>query len=304
MQQTKKYLVVLAGPTGVGKTAFAITLAKRLKTVIISADSRQIYAELAIGTAKPEPGQLAEVPHFLIGGHPIDQLYGAGHYAEEAGLLIDELFKTHDLLILTGGSGLYLDALLNGVDAFETVPAEVREKLNAEFAEKGLDWLREEVQANDPEFAAKADLNNPQRMIRALEVFRHTGRSFSSYQSGRKKTSTYEPIKILLNKERALLYQQINKRVDDMLLAGLEAEARQFESRQHLNALKTVGYRELFSYFKGDISRDRAIELIKQNTRNYAKRQLTWFRNRDHFKEFDLQREEEIVNYILSQLQA
>lgn len=304
MQHSKKYLIVLAGPTAVGKTSFAIKLAKKLNTVIVSADSRQIYKELAIGTARPSPEQLAEVVHYMVANHSIENLYGAGHFAEEAGLLIENLFKIHDLVILTGGSGLYIDALLNGVDAFETVPMEMRSALNAEFEEKGLDWLRQEVLEKDPEFAAKADLSNPQRMIRALEIFRHTGRKFSSFKTGQQKKTTYEPIKILLSRERADLYQQINQRVDEMMAAGLEEEVKKFETQQHLNALKTVGYRELFSYFNAEISRDRAIELIKQNTRRYAKRQLTWFRNRDTFKEFDIRQEDEVLAYVLSQVQT
>lgn len=304
MQRTKNYLIVLAGPTAVGKTAFAIELAEKLGTVIVSADSRQIYKELSIGTAKPSAEQLAAVPHYLIGNHSIEELYGAGHYAEEAEQILQTLFKTHPVVILTGGSGLYIDALLNGVDDFVEIPESVRTALNTEFQEKGIDWLRAVVLQTDPEFAAKADLNNPQRMIRALEVFRHSGRKFSSFKSGARKKTSYTTIKILLNRERAELYNNINQRVDTMVTEGLENEARQFSGAQHLNALRTVGYREWFSFFNGEISRENAIDLIKQNTRRYAKRQLTWFRNKDDFKEFDMKQTQEIESYIDQQLKA
>jgi len=300
MHSSANYLIVLAGPTAVGKTALAIELAKKFNTAIVSADSRQIYQELSIGTAKPSPEQLSAVPHFLIGNHSIQELYGAGHYAEEAEKLVQELFKTHPVVILTGGSGLYIDALLNGVDAFEEIPPAVRETLNRQFEEQGLAWLQEEILKTDPEFAAKADMNNPQRLIRALEVFLQTGKKFSSFKLGKQKINNYVPIKILLNRERSELYQQINQRVDEMLAAGLEAEARQFEAFQNLNALKTVGYREWFSFFKGDITKESAIEQIKQNTRRYAKRQLTWFRNKDDFREFDIHQKKEIEDYIQS----
>jgi tRNA dimethylallyltransferase len=298
MSNSGKYLIVIAGPTAVGKTQLAIDLAKHFNTVIISADSRQIYHELNIGTAKPNAEQLATVPHYLVGTHSVDELYGAGHYATEVDQLLLKLFKTRTCVILTGGSGLYIDAVLNGVDEFEEVPEPIRTALNTEFAEKGMEWLRTTLQEVDPDYCKTADLQNPQRMIRALEVWRHTGKPFSSFRAGSKKTNQYTAIKLLINRNRAELYARINERVDQMMAAGLLAEVQSLFDKRQLNALRTVGYRELYEFIEGQRNLESAVDKIKQHSRNYAKRQLTWFKNKDQFVEFDASQEKQIIKYI------
>lgn len=294
----KKYLVVIAGATAVGKTALAIDLAKHYNTVILSADSRQFYKELSIGTAKPSEEQLREVQHFFINYKNISELYGAGHFEKDVVVLLDELFKTHHLVFMVGGSGLYIDAVLNGVDDFVEVPIEVRENLNKQFEEKGLTWLQNEVKKADEVYFNSVDINNPQRLIRALEVSLHTGLPYSSYLKKNKIERNFTPIKILINTKREKLYAQINRRVDEMMKNGLLKEAEQFKAYKNFNALKTVGYKELYDYFDGKYNLETAVEKIKQHTRNYAKRQITWFKNKDTFTEFEPSEKEKIIHYI------
>lgn len=286
MSARRKYLVVISGPTAVGKTALAIQLAKHYGTVILSADSRQFYQGLNIGTAKPSAAQLKEVPHYFIDHKPISELYGAGHFERDALAQLDASFKQHDLVFLVGGSGLYIDAVLNGVDDFQEIPLTLREALNQQLEANGLDWLQQEVQKADPEYFSTADIRNPQRLVRALEVFRHTGQPYSSFLNTKKTERDFIPVKLLINTERAQLYAQINRRVDEMMAGGLLEEALQFKAQRHYNALKTVGYKELYDYLDGLYSLEEAVDKIKQHTRNYAKRQLTWFRNRDQFETF------------------
>lgn len=293
-----KYLVVIAGPTAVGKTALAIQLAKLYGTEIISADSRQVYKGLTIGTAKPTREQLLEVRHHFINTQPVDELYGAGHFEKDVNPKLDSLFAMHDLVIMVGGSGLYIDAVLHGVDDFTEVPSAIRTGLNLEFKNKGLPWLQAEVQRIDPSYFSVADVFNPQRLIRALEVFLHTGSPYSSFLKKEKTTRPFIPIKILVNMEREKLYGQINKRVDEMMQNGLLEEAILFKDQKHLNALKTVGYKELYEHLEGKITLQEAVEKIKQHTRNYAKRQLTWFKNKDIFEEFTPHDFDRIKNYI------
>lgn len=286
ISSSNKYLVVIAGPTAVGKTALAIELAKHYQTVVLSADSRQFYKELSIGTAKPTEEQLSEVPHFFINTKNIEELYGAGHFEKDVLKLLDEKFKDHSLVFMVGGSGLYIDAVLNGVDDFAEVPVEVREGLNKKFAENGIGWLQEELKKRDPDYYQSVDKNNPQRLIRALEVIEHTGLPYSGFLNKKENDRPFTAIKILVNLDRPELYQRINDRVDDMMKQGLLNEVKQFSDRKHLNALKTVGYKELYSFLEGDITLEAAVDKIKQHTRNYAKRQITWFKNKDEFEEF------------------
>jgi len=276
-QSTKK-LIVIAGPTAVGKTAAAIKLARQLNTEIISADSRQFYREMSIGTAKPDAGELAQAKHHFIGSHSITDAFTVGDFEKEALRLLDELFEMHDQVIMVGGSGLFIQATTQGFDDLPTADSEIRDKLNRELAEKGIPDLQEKLKDVDPVYYGQVDLNNPQRLVRALEVYEATGRPFSSYRKAALNIRPFESIKIVLNLPREQLYERINRRVDLMVEQGLIEEVRSLIPYRHMNALKTVGYSELFDYFDGTTDLETAIDLIKQNTRRFAKRQLTWFR--------------------------
>ncbi len=275
-----KTLIVIAGPTAVGKTALAIRLAKHYQTEIVSADSRQYYREMAIGTAKPSDADLAEAKHHFVNSHSVTDSYNVGDFEADGLRVIDELFKTHDKVILAGGSGLYIKAICEGFDDLPPFDEETRNELNKLFAEKGLSYLQEQLKAADPEYYDKVDLNNPQRIIRALEVMKTSGKPFSSYHTANVKQRPFKMVKIALNLPRELLYQRINLRVDTMIKDGLIDEVRGLLPYKGYNALNTVGYSELFDYFDGLTNLETAIDLIKQNTRRFAKRQLTWF-NKD-----------------------
>ncbi|MBA2611346.1 MAG: tRNA (adenosine(37)-N6)-dimethylallyltransferase MiaA [Bacteroidetes bacterium] len=299
MNSTKnKYLIVIAGPTAVGKTALSIELAKHYGSVILSADSRQFYKEMSIGTAKPTNEQLKAVKHYFIDTKNITELYGAGHFEKDALLKLNEIFKEQDLVFLVGGSGLYIDAVLNGVDDFIEVPLEIREELNEKFKEHGLEWLQNEVKKLDETYFNSVDTHNPQRLVRALEVCRFTGKPYSSFLNQPKAERNFTPVKILINTDREKLYSQINQRVDEMMTAGLLEEVKELKDQKHLNALKTVGYKELYAYLDASYDLNTAIAKIKQHTRNYAKRQLTWFKNQDDFEEFEPSDLEKIKAYI------
>lgn len=298
MATRHKHLVVIAGPTAVGKTALAIELARYYGSAIVSADSRQFYKELSIGTAKPDEEQLRLAPHYFINTKSITELYGAGHFERDAIRQIDALFEQHDVVFLAGGSGLYIDAVLNGVDDFIEVPAAVRGQLNRELEQKGMPALQEEIGRVDPEYFRSADIQNPQRLVRALEVYRHTGQAYSSFLKKEKPARSFLPVKILINTDRKQLYARIDRRVDEMMQKGLLEEALRFKEQRGLNALKTVGYKELYEHLDGMYSLDTAVSKIKQHTRNYAKRQLTWFKNKDNFKEFGPEERDQIIAYI------
>jgi tRNA dimethylallyltransferase len=298
LKHSGKYLVVIAGPTAVGKTGLAIELARHYGSVIVSADSRQFYKELTIGTAKPSEAQLQAVPHYFINTKNITELYGAGHFEKDAVKTLHELFKLHTVVFMVGGSGLYMDAVLNGVDDFIDVPEAVRENLNAAFLENGLEWLQQEVKKNDEAYFNAVDIKNPQRLLRALEVCVHTGLPYSSFLNKQQPEREFTAVKILLNTNRQQLYAQINQRVDEMMRSGLLQEAKQFMTQKHLNALKTVGYKELYEHLEGKYDLETAVNLIKQHTRNYAKRQITWFKNKDSFEEFEPSDLEKIEAYI------
>jgi tRNA dimethylallyltransferase len=300
LAKDSKYLVVIAGPTAAGKTELAIQLAEEFNTVILSADSRQFYREMAIGTAKPTGEQLKRIKHYFIDTKGVEELYGAGHYEKDAIALLDELFKRHRLVFLVGGSGLYINAVLNGVDEFVEVPETFRVALNRQFQENGLHWLQEELKRKDETYYKEVDLNNPQRIIRALEVCNYTGKPYSSFLNKNRTPRQFETIPILITPNRETLYKRINERVDEMIRKGLVAEVKALRVHKHQNALKTVGYKELNAYFEGEHDLKTAVEKIKQHTRNYAKRQLTWFRNQGRFKEFSSDDTQAIEKYIKS----
>lgn len=294
----KKHLIIIAGPTAVGKTALAVELAKHFACPVISADSRQFFKEMSIGTAKPTPEEMQGVPHEFVDNISIHESYNVGQYERDAIARIEELFRTHDQLILVGGSGLYINAILNGVDEFEEIPAEIREKLQTDYAEKGIAYLQDLLKERDPAYYAQVDLNNPQRLMRALEVCLHSSKPYSSFRTKEKKERPFEAIPLLITMEREILYERINRRVDVMMANGLPNEVKALYPHKQLNALNTVGYKELFDFLDGKLSLEEAVAMIKQNTRRYAKRQLTWFNNQGNFESFEPTDLEKIKAYL------
>lgn len=274
----KPLLIVIVGPTAVGKTAIAITLAKRLSSVILSADSRQFFKETSIGTAKPSEEQLLVVPHHFVNNLSIHDSYSVGDFERDVMDFLEEYFKTNPIAFLVGGSGLYIDAVIKGFDNVPQVPDELRQTIMKEVEESGLGFLCEELKQNDPAYYETVDLQNTQRVVRAIEVMRHTGQPFSSFWNQEKEQRPFDVLMIGITNDRDALYTQINLRVDQMMAEGLEKEARNLHVNKHLNALQTVGYKELFDHFNGLYDLPTAVELIKRNTRRFAKRQLTWFR--------------------------
>ncbi len=277
----KKSLIVLLGPTAVGKTELSLQLAERLGCPIISADSRQLYRDMVVATAAPTREQLARVPHYFIGTLALTDYYSAACYEEEAMALMQELFAHHDTLLLTGGSMMYIDAVCNGIDEIPTISEEVRRAVVTRYEEEGLDVLLEELQRLDPDFYEKVDRRNPKRVIHAVEICRMTGQPYSSLRTETKKERPFDIVKIGLTRPREEIYERINSRVDAMMRDGLEAEARRLYPYRHLNALNTVGYKEMFAYFDGTYDLPTAVEKIKRNTRVYARKQMTWFRRDD-----------------------
>ncbi len=278
-----KYLIVIGGPTAVGKTTTAIDLAKKLACEIISADSRQFFREMTIGTAKPTPLELAQAKHHFVDSLSIHEDYSVGKFESDTLHLLDTLYTTQDYCILTGGSGLYLNAICHGLDKFPDVDPSYRIELNQELKSKGLEKLVMELQEKDTLYAKRADLANPQRVIRALEIIRSTNQPFSSFLRKEPVNRPFHIFTFQMQMERAVLYDRINHRVDIMLEQGLVEEARSLHPLKHLNALRTVGYSEWFDHFDGLTSESEAIELIKRNTRRYAKRQITWFKNQGNY---------------------
>lgn len=295
-------LLVIAGPTGVGKTELSLSLAERLGSPIINADSRQLYREIPIGTAAPTPAELARVQHYFVGTHSVTEDYNAGQYERDALSLLEQLFLTHDTIVLTGGSMLYIDAVCRGFDDIPQASSALRQQVQEQYRAQGIGWLQTEVERLDPDYYAIVDQQNPQRLLHALEVTLAAGKPYSAYRTGAKKTRSFRIIKVLLTRDRSELYARIDKRVDSMLAQGMEEEARRVYPLRACNALHTVGYNELFSYFDGSISREEAIRLIKQNSRHYAKRQLTWYRSADDIHPFDLSQDtpEHILTNILA----
>ncbi|GEO22992.1 tRNA dimethylallyltransferase 1 [Cyclobacterium qasimii] len=271
---------MIAGPTAVGKTDLCINLAKKFNTVIISSDSRQFFQEINIGTAKPSEKELAMVPHYFIGNKSIHDPYDVKRYESEALGCINSLFKEKDLLILTGGSGMYTDAIVEGLDQMPKIASGIREELNAVYAKEGITHLQEMLIKLDPDYFAVVDKQNPQRLIRALEVCLGTGLPFSSYRVKKKVVRPFKTVKIALNRDREELYERIDRRMDNMIQEGLFEEASEMYPYRDLNALNTVGYKEIFAYLDGAYDKEEAIRLLKRNSRRYAKRQVTWL-NKD-----------------------
>ncbi|RBL91918.1 tRNA (adenosine(37)-N6)-dimethylallyltransferase MiaA [Chitinophaga flava] len=282
-----KTVIIIAGPTASGKTALAIKLAQLFGTSVISADSRQCYREISIGTAKPTPEELSAVPHYFIDSHSIREEVNAGIYEQLALQYAAEIFQKNDVAIMCGGTGLYIRAFCEGIDDMPAIPPGIREMLNARYEEHGLSWLQEQLRQRDPQFYATAETQNPQRLIRALEVLEATGQSITTFRTAVKAQRDFRIIKIGLTPSKEKLHENIHKRVDLMMAAGLVEEVKSvLPYRQH-NALRTVGYQEIFDYLDGKLSLEQAVEDIKTHTRQYAKRQLTWFRKDKEYQWFD-----------------
>lgn len=273
-----KYLISILGPTAIGKTALSVEIAGHFKTEIISADSRQFFKEMRIGTAVPEAEELAIAPHHFIQQISIEENYSVGDFERDAIQKTKELFQKHDRLVMVGGSGLYVKAVTEGLDDFPEVDPEIRKNLNAQLEINGLERLQKELKELDPEYYKKADVQNPHRLIRALEICIGTGKTFSSFLKKEKSKREFQTIKIGLTADREIIYERINRRVDLMFEKGLVEEADKLYEKRDLNALNTVGYKELFKYFDGEWTLETAVSEIKKNTRRFAKRQLTWFR--------------------------
>ncbi len=298
----RKTLVIIAGPTAVGKTDLAVWLAKRFSTEVVSADSRQIYKEMFIGTARPTEEEMQGVKHHFIGVKSIREYYNAFMYEQEALELLDRLFGKYDVVIMAGGSGLYIDAIIRGIDDIPTVLPQIREGLAQWYGQQGLEKLRRLLERLDPEYYKTADLNNPMRLLKALEVSIQSNRPYSSFLTGKEKKRPFDILLIGLDLPRDQLYERINRRVLKMIDRGLVEEAKRLYPLRGYTALKTVGYREIFDYLDGKISLDQAIDLIQRNTRKYARRQLSFFRRYRQIKWFSPLQREEIFSWINSQL--
>ena len=291
-------LIVVIGPTAVGKTALCIDIARYYGIPIINADSRQIYRELKIGTATPTTEQLQAVKHYFVGSIGIDDYYNASMYEQDVLSLLDEQFKHSSIQLLSGGSMMYIDAVCNGIDDIPTVRDDIREKMKRRYEEEGLEALCKDLQHLDPEHYEIVDRKNHRRVIHALEICYQTGHTYTSFRTQEKKARPFQIVKIGLNRNREELYDRINRRVDRMMDEGLLEEARSLYDKRSNNALNTVGYKEMFAYFDGIWSLDEAIERIKGNTRRYARKQLTWFKRDEQIRWFHPQQQEEIQKYI------
>ena len=297
--QNKSLLICVVGATAIGKTTLAIEIAKRFNTEILSADSRQFYKEMTIGTAVPSEEELASVKHHFIQNRSIFEEYSVGDFERDTLSLLDTLFQKNEVIVMVGGSGLYVDAVVKGLNKFPEVASEIRDTLNSEYETTGIDPLQIELKEKDPEYFQKVDIQNHHRIIRALEVCRTTGLPYSSFLSVKKEPRNFNTIYIGLTADREIIYSRINLRVDIMMKDGLEKEAKELFQHKNLNALQTVGYRELFRYFEGEYSKEQAIDEIKKNTRRFAKRQGTWFRKNEGINWFDYKATvSEVIRYI------
>ena len=294
-------LIVITGPTAVGKTQLCLDIARHFDIPIINADSRQIYKELSIGTAKPSAEELQQVKHYFVGTLSLQDYYSASLFETQVMELLGTLFQQSDYALMAGGSMMYIDAVCDGIDDIPTIDDETRATMKRRLAEEGLPKLCEELQRLDPEYYAIVDRQNPKRVVHALEICTMTGRTYTSFRKRDKKERPFRIVKIGLNREREELYQRINARVDEMMQRGLLKEAERMYPLRHLNALNTVGYKELFEYFNGRWSLDEAVERIKGNTRRYARKQLTWYKKDPQIRWFHPDQKKEIIDYIITQ---
>ena len=291
-------LITLIGPTGVGKTELSLRLAEAFGTCIVSADSRQLYADLKIGTAAPTPGQLARIRHYFVGTLQLTDYYSAARYEEEVMKLLPDLFKSHQVVLLSGGSMMYVDAVCKGIDDIPTVDADTRDLLLRRYESEGLERLCAELRLLDPEYYRIVDLKNPKRVIHALEICYMTGRTYTSFRMQTPKKRPFHIIKVGLTRPREELYDRINRRVDQMMADGLLEEARRVYPYRALNSLNTVGYKELFKYIDGEWTLPFAVEKIKQNSRIYSRKQMTWFKRDADIRWFHPEQEAEILAYL------
>jgi len=297
------YLINILGPTAIGKTSLSIKIARHFETEIISADSRQFFKEMEIGTAVPEQEELQAVPHHFIQHISIEDQYSVGDFERDALKNLDELFRKNSIVVMVGGSGLYIKAVTEGLDEFPKVDPGIRKNLNKHLEEDGIDWLQKKLFVLDPEYYKIADVQNPHRLIRALEICIETGKPFSSFLNQEKSARNFKKINIGLTAERETIYKRINKRVDIMIESGLIEEAKTLYAKKDLNALNTVGYKELFDHFNRKTDLETAISEIKKNTRRFAKRQLTWFRKDPEIKWFQFnENPEKVFEYIESEI--
>jgi len=300
----KKYLIIIAGPTAIGKTSLSIDIAKHFQTEILSCDSRQFFKEMSIGTAVPNKEELAIVPHHFIHNLSVQNEYSVGMFERDVLQKIEELHQKFDVLVMVGGSGLYVDAVCRGLDDFPRATEGLRDDLNKRHSEEGIEPLEQQLKELDPEYHETVDKANPHRIIRALEVCITSGQTFTSFRKKQIANRPFETVKIILNRDRELLYERINLRVDLMLEEGLLEEAKALYPLRELNALQTVGYKELFSYFDGEIDLESAVSEIKKNTRRYAKRQLTWFRRDPETVFFNPEEPSEIWDYLKERIKT
>lgn len=298
----KPNLVVVTGPTAIGKTSVSISIAQHFGTEIISADSRQLFREMVIGTAVPDHDELMLVPHHFIHTQSIFDYYNASRFELEVLEKLSLLFKKNDLVVMTGGSMLYIDAVCNGIDDLPAIDFRIREQVIEQFHNEGLEPLKAELKTLDPEYYSQVDLKNPKRIMHAIEICRMTGKTFTSFRTNKKKERPFDLIKIGLTASREILYDRINRRVEAMIEAGLEEEAKRLFEHRENNALNTVGYREWFEHFEGSITREEAIEKIKSNTRRYARKQQTWFKRDQDIRWFDISDKDLIIPAILQKM--
>ena len=296
-----KTLIVITGPTAVGKTQLCLDIARHFDIPIINADSRQIFKELSIGTAKPSAEELQQVRHYFVGTLSLQDYYSASLFESQVMALLGTLFQQSDYALMAGGSMMYIDAVCDGIDDIPTIDDETRATMKRRLAEEGLPRLCEELQRLDPEYYEIVDRQNPKRVVHALEICTMTGRTYTSFRKRDKKKRPFRIVKIGLNREREELYQRINARVDKMMQQGLLKEAESVYPLRHLNALNTVGYKELFEYFNGRWSLEEAVERIKGNTRRYARKQLTWYKKDPQIRWFHPDQKKEIIDYIITQ---
>ena len=278
MARCSNTLLLILGPTGVGKTELSLRVAERYGCPIVNCDSRQVFRSIPIGTAAPTAEEQARVKHYFVGTRSLEEDYNAGQYEREAVALLEDLFKTHQVVVMVGGSMLYADAVCNGLDDLPSVPVQIRQEVKKQYETSGIEWLQTEVQRLDPDYWLEVDQQNPARLAHCVELSMTTGQPYSALRTHTRKQRSFRIIKLALDRPRAELYARIDERVKQMMQDGLLEEAKSVYDKRHLTSLQTVGYKELFGFLNGEYDLDRAIELIQQNTRHYAKRQLTWFR--------------------------